>query len=261
MTYKNFVTKKEVLIEEFGVEKLTRRLIVSPIEWDRVFPKDWLKRLRKEGFKIEGFVSKDRHLSKIEKNYLINRTLFLFLGRGLTEFVDRAYILVRNPKVKEIIFVGSAASLVDFLDSGDVNIPKFALPWENISSNYVDVSEAVPKANEELLKKVTQIGRKIANKLGINIGNYNHVTIDLYYEETEELLKYFREFNIATIDMELSSLYRLGKYFGKKVIGILRVGDRPLHKEQFWSEKHKRKRKRKERGKDVVFRIVKSLIR
>ncbi len=261
MVYKSLVTEPKVLREEFGVEELTERVFVSPIEWNRVLPDDWIERLKDEGYRICEILPGDRHLRKIEKNYRINNTLFLFVGRGLTEATDRFYILVRNPKVKEIIFLGTTASLVDFLDRGDVNIPKYALPWESVSSKYIDVSEAIPRANEELLSKVTEIAKEYSKEFGLNVGNYNHTTVELFYEETIELLEFLREFNIATIDIELSALYRLSKYFGKKAVGILRVGDRPLHKEDIFSEEYKKKENRKKLGKELIFRVVKKLIK
>jgi len=260
MVYKNLVVSKEVLEGEFGVEELSERIFVSPIEWDRVLPDDWIERFKSKGYRVEEVIPEDPHLKKLEKNYRINNTLFLFVNRGVVESADRFYILVRNNKVREIIFLGTAASLIDELDRGDVNIPLYALAWENVSSKYVDVSEAVPKADEELLNKVTEIARKYSKKYGLNVGSYNHATVELLYEETEELLMYFREFNVGTVDMELSSLYRLARYFNKKAIGILRVGDRPLHKEHFWAEEYKRKEKRKELGKELIFDIVKELI-
>ncbi|MCW1299359.1 MAG: hypothetical protein QXD02_03505, partial [Candidatus Parvarchaeum sp.] len=75
MVYYSQVNKKEILIEEFGVEKLTKRVIICPIEWNRVLPDDWIDRLKKK-YKVETFKTGDRHLSKIEKNYRIKDTLF-----------------------------------------------------------------------------------------------------------------------------------------------------------------------------------------
>ena len=61
-----FKTKEE--LEEFGVEALTKRVIVCPIEWDRALPNDWIDRLSKE-YKVKAIKPGDRHLSKLENNY------------------------------------------------------------------------------------------------------------------------------------------------------------------------------------------------
>ncbi len=259
MVYYSQVNKKEILIEEFGVEKLTKRVIVCPIEWNRVFPDDWIDRLKKK-YKVETFKTGDRHLTKIEKNYKIKDTLFLFINRGIAEATDRFYILAKNPKVKDIIFLGTAASLVDDLDAGDINIPKFVLPWEELSSEYVNAFEFLPVGNTELINNLTKRAKKYAQTYNLKVKNDNHATVELFYGETVELLKFFKQMSISTIDMELSALYRLAAAFGKKAAGILEVGDRPLHKEEFFSQKHKNKKNRRNESKEVIFKIVESLL-
>ncbi len=259
MVYYSQVNKKEILIEEFGVEKLTKRVIICPIEWNRVLPDDWIDRLKKK-YKVETFKTGDRHLSKIEKNYRIKDTLFLFINRGVAEATDRFYILAKNPKVKDIIFLGTAASLVDDLDAGDINIPKFVLPWEELSSEYVNAFEFLPVGNTELINNLTKRAKKYAQTYNLKVKNDNHATVELFYGETVELLKFFKQMSISTIDMELSALYRLAIAFGKKAAGILEVGDRPLHKEEFFSQKHKNKKNRRNESKEVIFKIVESLL-
>ena len=259
MVYYSQVNKKEILIEEFGVEKLTKRVIICPIEWNRVLPDDWIDRLKKK-YKVETFKTGDRHLSKIEKNYRIKDTLFLFINRGVAEATDRFYILAKNPKVKDIIFLGTAASLVDDLDAGDINIPKFVLPWEELSSEYVNAFEFLPVGNTDLINNLTKRAKKYAQTYNLKVKNDNHATVELFYGETVELLKFFKQMSISTIDMELSALYRLAIAFGKKAAGILEVGDRPLHKEEFFSQKHKNKKNKRNESKEVIFKIVESLL-
>ena len=259
MVYYSQVNKKEILIEEFGVEELTKRVIVCPIEWDRVFPNDWIDRLRKE-FKVEILKTGDRHLSKLENNYRIKDTLFLFINRGIAEATDRFYILAKNPKVKEIIFLGTSASLIDDLDTGDINIPKFVLPWEELSSEYVNAFEFLPVGNNVLVDKLTKETNRFAQNYSLKVKNDNNATVELFYGETTELLEFFKQMNISTIDMELSALYRLSAAFDKKAAGILEVGDRPLHKEEFFSQKHKNKKNKRNESREVIFRVVKSLL-
>ncbi|MCL4396864.1 hypothetical protein M1494_00770 [Candidatus Parvarchaeota archaeon] len=259
MVYYSQVNKTEILIEEFGVKQLTKRVIVCPIEWDRVFPNDWVERLGKE-YKVETLETGDRHLSKIEKNYKIKDTLFLFINRGIAEATDRFYILAKNPKVKDIIFLGTAASLVDDLDSGDINIPKFVLPWEELSSEYVNAFEFLPVGNADLINNLTKRAKKYAQSYGLKVKNDNNATVELFYGETTELLEFFKQMNVSTIDMELSALYRLANAFKKKSAGIVRVSDRPLHNEEFFSNKHKNKKNRGNESKEVIFKIIESLL-
>ncbi|WP_310737117.1 phosphorylase family protein [Nanobdella aerobiophila] len=164
MAYKRYITSKEVLLEEFGVEKLTERIIISPIEWKEELPDKWIERLKNEGYKIEEIIPGDRVLRKIDKNYKINNTLFLLTGRGLTESLDRFYVLCRNPDVKEIVFLGTCASFHEDLTNGDINIPEYVLAWENVSTEYVDNNEALPIADKELLNLVNSIAKETSIK-------------------------------------------------------------------------------------------------
>lgn len=260
MAYYSQINKKEILIEEFGIDELTKRVIVCPIEWTRVLPDDWIERLSKK-YKVETLKTGDRHLSKLENNYRVKDSLFLFINRGVAEATDRFYILAKNPKVKEIIFLGTAASLVDGLDAGDINIPKLVLPWEDLSSEYVNAFEFLPIGDNNLIDRLTRAAKKYAQKRGLKVKNDNHVTVELFYGETVELLEFFKQMNISTIDMELSALYRLANAFKKRAAGILRVSDRPLHNEEFFSDKHKSKKARRNRSKEVVFDVIRSLIK
>ncbi|MGC8533748.1 MAG: hypothetical protein ACP5MV_03950 [Candidatus Parvarchaeum sp.] len=260
MVYYSQINRKEILIEEFGIEQLNKRVIVCPIEWNRVLPDDWIERLSKE-YSIKTFKSCDRHSSKIESNYKIKDTLFLFINRGVAEATDRFYILAKNSKVKEIIFLGLAASLVDSLDAGDINIPKFVLPWEDISSDYVNAFEFLPVGDKALIDKLTKITKEYTGSYNLKVKNDNHATVELFYGETVQLLEFFKQMNVSTLDMELSALYRLSAAFGKKAAGILEVGDRPLHKEEFFSEKHKNKKELMNKSKEVVFKVIESLLK
>jgi len=258
--YKDGIHSEDILLEEFGTNELSRRVVVTPVQWRRSLPEDWVGQLESEGFAVEKFLPRDKHLSKLETNYRINNTLFLFLGRGATEFSYRFFILVTHSQVREIIFLGIGASLVDSLNTGDINIPKLALPIEFTSLHFVGFSEALPIAAEDLLNEVTDIAGKYADEKDIKVANYNHATIELFYEESEELLKYLAGFNVATIDMELAIAYRLAKYYNKKAIGIIRVGDRPLHKEPYWKTNEEQKERRKKLGKEVILNTIRKLI-
>lgn len=259
MVYYSQINKKEILIEEFGIGELTKRVIVCPIEWNRVLPDDWIKRIEKE-YKVETLKTGDRHLNKLENNYRIKDTLFLFINRGIAEATDRFYILAKNPKVKEIIFLGTSASLVNNLDAGDINIPKFVLPWEELSSEYVNAFEFLPVGNNDIIDEITKRAKRYAQSYGLKVKNDNNATVELFYGETIELLEFFKQMNISTIDMELSALYRLANAFKKKSAGILSVSDRPLHKEEFFSQKHKNKKDRRNESKEVIFKIIESLL-
>lgn len=260
MVYYSQINKKEILIEEFGIEELTQIVIVCPIEWNRVLPDDWIDRLKKK-YKVETLKTGDRHLRKLENNYKIEDILFLFINRGIAEATDRFYILAKNPKVKEIMFLGTSASLVDDLDTGDINIPKFVLPWEELSSEYVNAFEFLPVGNNGLIEDLTKRAKRYAQSYNLKVKNSNNATVELFYGETTELLEFFKQMNVSTIDMELSALYRLAGAFGKKAAGILQVGDRPLHKEEFFSQKHKNKKNRRNESREVVFKVIESLLK
>ena len=242
--------RNKVLQEELGFkeEELTPRIVVTPIPFSHVFPHDLEDRIAALGIHYEWRHVTDPLLRPHHGNLLLEkdgkRGIVAFLGRGLIDFTERIRLISLTSVVKEVLFLGSAGSLDSAFRTGDLNIPRYVIPFENISTIYVDVTRAVPKADETLYKEV----HNIAKKTGLRVLSRLHATVPLIYMETKEFLEYLRGVGISTIDMELSAFYRITRFHGKKAIAVLRTADIPLEGAHFFSEeyeKHEKERKEK----------------
>ena len=226
---------------EIGVpeQELPKRIVVSPVPFEDVFPINFVARLNAAGVNVKEIRPEDHILRKIGSNYILEagekRTLLTLLGRGAVEFSDRVYLLSLTETVQDIIFVGSAASLQDHVRTGDLNVPELALPLENVSALHVDVNRAVPRADPALHRELLQAAREHSNN---SVHSEKHATVTLFYQETKELLEFLRDFGVATIDMEISALYRIARFYGKRAAAVVRVSDMPLHGKHVLDEEY-----------------------
>ncbi len=251
--------RKNIIKEQFGIEeeKISERVVVTPVPFNQVFPEDLEERLSRLGITSEWFEVRDPILRTHHGNLFLEKngkTGFLaFLGRGLIDFTEKIRLLCLVPHVKEILFLGSAGSLQPNVMTGDLNIPQYAIPFEDISTIYVDVTRAVPEADPELWKAVVSL----AKKTGLTVHTRLHATVPFIYMETKEFLEYLKDVGVVTIDMEVTSFFRITKFHGKKAAALLRVSDMPLTEYRFYSENYEEwKKGRKERALDAFLRIA-----
>jgi len=263
MVYGDFIRdeelKRKIIKIEFGVEdfKFPDKIIVTPLPVEDTFPDGFEEKLKEMGIEYKWFKSYDRQLKFFKGNLYIEKDnksgFIIFTGRGLIDFTERIRILCLIENIKEILFLGSAGSLDENVITGDINIPKYAIPFEDVSSWYIDISEAIPKADEHMFNKIL----RLSSDAKVNIHSKLHATVPFPYSETKEFLEYLKEIGVATIDMEVSSFYRLANYYGKKALAILRVSDMPLTEYHFFSEKYESwKKGKKEKALEYFFKIM-----
>ncbi|GEM_PF-1955308 len=240
MTYYEYLKDKKkrdrILREEFGIseKEFPKTVVVSPLTFDRVFVADL--NFFKEHLEVEVREQKDKMLARLQPNWVLKgkeKIAVLFTGRGPTEFIDHLVILLHSPRIENIIFIGTRASLSEEIKEGDINIPNLAIPLEGISKEYVIPPEAIPVANEESKAKV----EKMLRNLGIKVHSELHATVPLLFIESTRFLKFLRDIGIKTIDMEVSALYRMCDFFKKKTVAILEVSDLPLQKRDVYKKK------------------------
>ncbi|WP_241208401.1 phosphorylase family protein [Saccharolobus islandicus] len=213
--------------------------------------------LKKLGILIRKLEPKDMLLKSFGGNLLLekgkNKGLIAFIGRGLIEFTDRLRLLVSLESIKDLLFTGLAGSLSEEIITGDINIPKYVIPFENVSSFYANPSVAIPKADEDLWREVYEYSINTKVKIHSNL----HATVMLFYSETIEFLNYLKSIGVYTIDMELSAFYSLSNLYGKRAVGVLRITDMPLIEYHKFSEKFAElAKKKREDSVASIFEII-----
>ncbi|QXJ34463.1 phosphorylase family protein [Saccharolobus shibatae] len=257
--FENKELRKKALREEIGIEEeeeVPERIVVTPLPLITLFPKDFEENLKKLGISIRKLEPKDMLLKPFGGNLLLekgkNKGLIAFIGRGLIEFTDRLRLLVSLENIKDLLFTGLAGSLSEEIITGDINIPKYLIPFENVSSFYANPSVATPKADEDIWKEVYDY----ATKTKVKVHSGLHATVMFFYSETIEFLNYLKNVGVSTIDMELSAFYTISNLYNKRAVGVLRITDMPLI-EHYFSEKFAElAKKKREDSVASIFEIV-----
>ncbi len=236
--------RNQIFLDEFGMEenKLTPRVVVSPIPFKYIFPEDYEERLRNTGIAFHYVHPDDAILSAFHGNLVLEkdgrRGYVLFLGRGVVEFTERIMMLSTSEKVRDILFLGSAGGIKD-LYTGDLVVPYAIIPFENVSDIYVDTVRHLPLPNDDLVKEVFDY----AKETGLKVVSGLHATVPLIFMETREFLEYLAKIGALTVDMELSAFFRILNRNRKRGAALLRVSDIPLHGQHFYSEEYERTKK------------------
>ncbi|HII74558.1 TPA: purine-nucleoside phosphorylase [Sulfurisphaera tokodaii] len=259
MIFGDFIRNKEirkrVIKEELGAEEdeIPERVVVTPIPLNTQFPKNFEDILINMGIKVNRLKVGDQILQQFQGNLFLekdgSRGFIAFIGRGLIDFTERIRILATISQIKDILFIGTAGSLSNEILIGDLNIPKYVVPFENISDFYVDPTAAIPQADETLLDEIYEYAKETEAKAYSAL----HATILFPYSETTEFLNYLVNIGVSTIDMEVSAFYKVTKFYGKRAVAVLRISDMPL------IELHKQKeliKVKREIAINAIFKIV-----
>jgi purine-nucleoside phosphorylase len=69
-------------------------------------------------------------------------------------------------------------------------MPKYVIPFENVSSFYTNPSVAIPKADKDLWREVYEYSINTKVKIRSNL----HTTVMFFYSETIEFLNYLKKY-------------------------------------------------------------------
>ncbi|BDC18823.1 purine-nucleoside phosphorylase [Acidianus sp. HS-5] len=259
MVYGNFIRnqgiRRKVIKEELGIEEdeTPERVVVMPMPFSTQFPKNFEDTLTNLGIKVNKAEVGDQILREFGGNLLLekdgNRGLITFIGRGLIDFTERIRILATISRIKDILFIGTAGSLSNEILIGDLNIPKYVVPFENVSDFYVDPTIAIPQADEKLFNEIYEYARET----GVKTHSALHATLLFFYSETTDFLNYLMDIGVSTIDMEVSAFYKIARFYGKRAVALLRISDMPLIEQQ---EQQKPIKARRETAVNATFKIV-----
>jgi purine-nucleoside phosphorylase len=254
---------RKIIRLEFGVESgiLSKRLVISPLPLEEVMP-GIEGFLDSEGIKFEWLRTGDPILGMAKGNLKLELGgepyYVLFIGRGAIEATDRAWIIGHDSTVKEVLFVGAAASLKEDLRPGSCNVPLYTLAVLDPSLIYTGLSEGLPVADKSLAHRILEIGRRV----GCDVTSSLHASVPFFYMETRRFLEYLSSIGVHTIDMELSYVLRILNSLKKKAVGLVFVEDFPLHGIEYTSEKYENVKELVHMTKkEIILRIILEFLR
>lgn len=144
-------------------------------------------------------------------------------GMGMPSIGIYSYELYNEYDVENIIRVGTAGSIADFVGLRDVVIAMGACTNSNYAKQYELPGTYAPTASYSLLRKAADV----AEKHGYNCHIGNVLSSDTFYDDANSLAKW-QKMNVLAIEMESAALYMNAARAGKNALCILTVSDCPL---------------------------------
>ncbi len=100
---------------------------------------------------------------------------------------------------------------------GDILFPVRSVRDEGVSYHYLKSSTFVDRPSGSLFSS----SRALLSELGFDIQEGINVSTDAPFRVTASELRYYEMLNAGSIEMELSSFYAVGQYYGLDVCGVL----------------------------------------
>ena len=144
---------------------------------------------------------------------------FLDGGRGAPQACDTVETLAALG-VENIVAVGMCGGFDPRVRVGDILLPEKAFVEEGTSLHYyASIDCSLPDGS--LLETADA---------GLAAKPYPIVSTDAVYRQTFEKERLWREKGAAAVDMEMSAVFSVSRYLGRKAVGLLMVSDlHPLH--------------------------------
>jgi len=252
LTYGELRGKALKWVTEFGFglnpATMPASIVISPAKVDGCF----------EDFRST-ITQKALDFRKVRSGFLVwndqKSALFCEGGIGASNFADSTSVLCHCRNVEEILFVGTGGGIGKRVETGDINIPPSCVRLDKVLEIILP-PEAPANADENLWKTLKPMVEMTVRSLGVKVHGELHATVPFFLSETKELLARLQSQGVVSVDMELSVLYALAAYYGKKAAGIIRIGDLPLRGLPTWKSRfHKMKLK-----KEVHRRILESIV-
>jgi len=234
----------------FGLSPATMptNIVISPAKIDECF----------EDFQTT-MTQKALDFRKVRSGFLVwndqKSALFCEGGIGASNFADSTIVLCHCRNVEEILFVGTGGGIGKRVATGDVNVPPSCVRLDKVLEIILP-PEAPADADEDLRKTLKLMVEKAVRSLGIEVHGELHATVPFFLSETKQLLTKLQSQGVVSVDMELSVLYALASYYGKKAAGIIRIGDLPLRGLPTWKSRSYKMELKKEVHREILDGLV-----
>ncbi len=142
-------------------------------------------------------------------------------GMGMPSIGIYSYELYNFFGVENIIRIGSAGGLQDFVSLRDIVIGQAACTDSNFMSQFGLSGILAPIADYSLLKTATEK----CLEAGVNFHVGNILSSDLFYSDDKNHHAPWRKMGVLAVEMEAAALYANAARAGKKALAICTVSD------------------------------------
>lgn len=143
-------------------------------------------------------------------------------GMGIPSIGIYSYELFNLYDVDNIIRIGSAGSISDDLNIGDLVIAQGACTDSNFAHQFRLPGTFAPIASYELLERAVSS----AKEKGVNYKVGNVFSSDAFYDDANSLFDWAK-MGVLCVEMESAGLFMNAARAGKKALSILTISDCP----------------------------------
>lgn len=144
-------------------------------------------------------------------------------GMGMPSMAIYSHELYNEYDVENIIRIGTAGAVADFVNLRDIVIAMSASTNSNYAGQYNLPGTYAPTASWNLLSTAVKITEK--NGSSYHVGNI--LSSDTFYDDSDSLVQW-RKMGVLAIEMESAALYMNAARAGKNALCILTVSDCPF---------------------------------
>lgn len=142
-------------------------------------------------------------------------------GMGIPSVGLYSYELFAFYDVQQIIRIGSAGALQDYMNLKDVVIAMGACTNSNYADQYELPGTFAPIASYSLLSKAVEAAKKL--NIPVHVGNV--FSSDVFYDDRKDVADRWKKMGVLCTEMEASALYMNAARLGKEALTILTISD------------------------------------
>ena len=142
-------------------------------------------------------------------------------GMGIPSVALYSYELYAFYDVDQIIRIGSAGALQDFMNLKDVVIAMGACTNSNYAEQYQLPGTFAPIASYNLLARAVESAKAL--NIPVHVGNV--FSSDIFYDDRKDVADRWKKMGILCTEMEAAALYMNAARLGKEALTILTISD------------------------------------
>ncbi len=178
-------------------------------------------------FIAENFLSNARLVNDVRGvqgytgEYMGHKVSVMASGMGMPSIGIYSYELFNNFDVENIIRIGSAGSIQDYVHLRDIVLAMGASTNSNYGHQFGLPGDFAPIATYKILKTAVDACEKVGATY--HVGNV--VSTDTFYDEDPSVNERWAKMGVLCVEMETTALYLNAARAGKNALGLFTVSD------------------------------------
>lgn len=240
---KSYGTSKEDIIKRKGFEKILENVVVAPW-WEHSIFSNYSNKIEKVSDKVFNIYGEGFEFSFIEIRNI-----------GASAFVEEVLPLGVT-KCKRILFIGSAGSIDEDIDIGDLVVPLYSYngvgATRYLNDNLNDDFERKYYPSQTISNRILEV----IKSMGLNAHNCVNYSVDTIIAQFPHL-DHMRNMRCSTVEMETSSFFKCAEIIGVESGALFAISDNTIKNKSLYFGRKEEDRIKKQIARDeYIPRIV-----